>query len=348
MLKYLGFKRPAGKKLSLNQVMGDAETSFREMFIDQPKAWVAAARGRMKDLPKSNFEMGRQFAEEGKWFDAAFRFKMCLKLQPGYPRAAYSLGCCYVRLGKLEEAKAALLEALKQTPGNADVIFMLATLDAKLLPAGHRPTRMPVHLITGYFSSVAEGYDIAEAKAGYQAGKVTHELAAPFVKAANPNVLDLGCGSGIAARPWRAAAADIRGIDVTAAMLALAGQATHAEKKLYDALVAADIADLARANSPSVVDVLLLVNVAQFLGDLGPVFHGISKTLSPEGIAIVTVEPHAIAGEYGLNTQTSRFGHSNEYVKKIAAAEGLQVLKEASVELYAGKPSPAFILGKAR
>ena len=338
--------KQARKRVSLSTIAGGAESALRDMLIEQPKAWIREARERMRDLPKANFDLGLRFAREGKWFDAVFRFRVTLMLKPGYPRADYNLGCCYLQMGKHAEAKAALLKARALTPGNTDVIFMLATIDPSALAPGQRPTRMPLELVTGYYSDVADGYDIAEANLNYQAGPIMFELAKPFLASATPVVLDLGCGSGIAARPWRAMAASIRGMDITPAMLALAERATHVDKKLYDALVVADIGDLHKVDAPGTVDVVLLVNVVQFIGDLAPLLHGIAQMLTPKGIALVTTEPYATSGEFGLNVKTSRFGHAPEYVKNQAATAGLALLKEATVELYAGTPAQAFIFGK--
>lgn len=338
-------KRPR-KRVSLIGVAGEAESVLRDVFIDQPKAWIAQARERMKDLPKTNSDLGLRFAEEGKWFDAAFRFRVTLMLDANYPRAAYNLGCCYLRLGKPAQAREALLKAQKLTPGNSDVIFMLAAVDPKALAPGQRPTRMPMNLVTGYFNSVANGYDISEAQGNYQAGKVVAEFVDGALTNPAPNVLDLGCGSGIAARPWRAAAASIHGIDVTPAMLTLAERATHADKKLYDTLLLADVSDLANASAANTIHLALLVNVAQFIGDLVPVLQGISKALAPGGLAVITTEPYPAGGEFGLNPSTSRFGHAPEYTKKVVSAVGLTLVKEATVELYQGVPAQAYLVRK--
>ncbi len=334
------------KSVSLNDIAGGTETALREIFIEQPKAWLKEAREKLRDLPKTNYDLGLKFADQGKWFDAAFRFRVTLKLKPNYPRAAYNLGCCYVRLGKLKEAKAALLEAQKLTPNNNDVIFMLATIDPKTLPVTQRPSIMPTNLVTGFFTSVANGYDVAEAESEYQAGAVMHDFAAPTSRVANPVVLDLGCGSGIAARPWRAMAASVHGIDMTPAMLTLAEKATQGDKKLYDTLLLADVAELASAPSDNMIDVMLMVNVAQFIGDLVPVMQGIAKSLKADGIAAITTEPYGVAGEFGLDVRTSRFGHSPEYVKQVAGAVGLTLLKEEPVELYRGIPAQGFVFSK--
>jgi predicted TPR repeat methyltransferase len=334
------------KKLSLTRLFSGNGISWREWLIDQPAAYLALARERMKDLPKTNYDLGFRFAGEGKWMDAIFRFKVVLFLNPNYPNANYNLGCCYMRTGKAVEAKAAFIKALQQNPANVDATFMLASLDANAVPAGQRPTRMPADMVTGFFAAQAEGYDITEANNRYQAGKVIYDLIKPQVKTETPVVLDLGCGSGIAARPWRAAAASIRGVDITPSMLALADKATHAEKKLFDGLSTADLAQLPAELTNGTADIVLLVNVVQFIGELSTTLNGAAQALKPGGMLVVTVEPFGLPAGYGLVAATSRFGHSNAYVKQMAASAGLTPVSESSVELYVGVPAQALVFTK--
>lgn len=333
------------KKLSLTNLFPDEGGAWRVWAFDKPMAYINVLRERLKDLPKTNYDLGFRFAREDRWMDAIFRFKMVLYLSPNYPNANYNLGCCYMRTGKAAQARAAFLKALKQSPGNVDVTFMLASLDPTALPNAQRPTRMPMDMVTGFFTAQAEGYDIAEANNRYQAGKVMYDLLKPLVKTETPVVLDLGCGTGIAARPWRATASSIRGVDVTPAMLALADKATHAEKKLFDGLSTADIAQLPTEFTNGSADIVLLVNAVQFIGELSSTLNGAAQALKPGGVVAVTVETFGQAG-YGLVSATSRFGHSNAYVKQVAASAGLSVLAESAVELYAGVPAQALIFTK--
>ena len=334
------------KKVSFTEIFSGAHTGLTQWLIDKPRDFIALSRERMKDLPKTNYDLGYRFASEGKWMDAIFRFKVVLYLNPNYPNANYNLGCCYMRTGKAGAARAAFLKALKQSPGNRDVTFMLASLDPSALPSAQRPTRMPLEMVTGFFSAQAEGYDITEANNRYQAGKAIHDLAKPLVKTEAPVVLDLGCGSGIASRPWRVGAASIRGVDVTPSMLALAGKATHAERKLFDGLVTADVAQLPPEIANGSADLVLLVNVVQFIGELSTTLGGAAQALKPGGVLVVTMEPYTQAGGYGLVADTSRFGHTNAYVKQVAAAAGLIPAAESSVELYVGIPAQALAFTK--
>jgi predicted TPR repeat methyltransferase len=338
--------KPLRKKVSLKDTATDATTALRELFVEQPKAYVREARVRLKDLPKSNFELACRFAREGKWFDAVFRFRITLMLAPDYPNAQYNLGGCYIRMGKIEQGKAALMKALQQSPNNPDALFMLASVDPGALSTSQQPTTMPMAMVTAFFTRVAEGYDQSEAANKYQAGKVMFDLIKPHVTAATPVVVDLGCGSGIAVRPWRSIASNIHGVDVTPAMAELASAATHEQKKLFDKVNVGDARILPTEITAASADIVLAVNMAQFVGNLAPVMQSAASSLKPGGIFAITTEPTKSASGFGLVTETSRFGHSPAYVKQVASDAGFTLLKESAVQLYAGVTAAAYLFSK--
>ena len=68
----------------------------------------------MKNLPKTNFELGEMFAQQGRFTDALFRFRVTEFLQADYPLLWVNVGSCYFRMGRSAEAKSALLKGLKQ------------------------------------------------------------------------------------------------------------------------------------------------------------------------------------------------------------------------------------------
>lgn len=337
--------KPSGKKVTLSEMTGDLSGAMRDIFVTQPKAWFARFTERLNDLPKTNFELAQRFAEEGRWNDAIFRFRVLQYLKPDYPGLMYNLGCCYFGAGKMKEAEAAMREALKQDPSNANARFILASVNPAALSPDQRPQRMPKEMITGFFAPAAASYDIEESTVKYQGGKVIHDLVKPLVAAPAPRVLDLGSGTGIAARPWRQIAAGIAGVDITRTMVAMADKAVHADKKLFDVLYEADVHELP-PQVPS-ADVILVVNVAPYIGNLSALVQQISAKLIPQGVAVITLEAHAGGAEgFGVSADTGRFGHSAAYVRGLAQNAGLKVLQEARVELYAGQPVDAIVLGK--
>ena len=329
-------------------ITADVQTALRDLILAQPKAWLAQARERMRDLPKTNFDLGCRFAEQGKWFDAMFRFRITLMLRPDYPQAAHNLGSCLLRAGKRAEAKKAFLRALKTAPNDSASIFMLASIDPAAVPNQLRPTRIPLPMVSGFFSSIAQGYDTSEAAAKYQGGQAVASVVKPLITSTTPRILDLACGTGIAARPWRQAASSIHGVDVTAAMLDAARAATHAEKPLYDSLIEGDITALPDTITANHYDLVLLVNVAQFIGDLTGVMRGVARVLVEGGVVAITVESSSanVAQGYALDPASSRFTHSPAYVVQTAIAAGLAEVKHASVALYEGVVSPLLLFRK--
>jgi predicted TPR repeat methyltransferase len=338
--------KPERKRVSFSSMIGEAGEALHDTVIGQPKEWLKLAKERVKNLPKTNFELGVKFANEGHWTDALYRFRVTEYFQPDYPMLWLNVGSCYFRMGRNAEAKTALLKALKQTPNNQAAIFMLASIDPKSLPDGLKPERMPKEMVTGYFGAVANGYDLEEAKEKYQAGKVTYDLIKPFVNNAVPAVLDLGCGTGIASRPWRAGAGNITGVDFTPAMLAAADKANHADKKLFDTLIDADITQLPTSMQAASADAVLVVNVAQFIGELASLMAGAARAMKQGAALLITLEPYELNTGFGINTTSGRFGHSPAYVTQVAQAAGLALAKDEAVELYPTMPARALVFTK--
>lgn len=321
-------------------MLGDLRGAAEELILRRPRAMFEQTRARAQNLPKTNFDLGVRFAGEGKWFDAVFRFRATLMLDKEYPHAWYNLGSCYFQMGRQKEAAEALAEALRRDPTNLHAKFMLASVSPEMIPADQRPTTMPKEMVVPFFSEVAAQYDIAEAAAGYQAGAVVHSLVRPLVAHPTPEVLDLGCGTGIAARPWRAEATRITGVDVTPAMIAFADKATQGEKKLFDQLIEADVVSL----PPGLrADLVLLVNVAQYVGELQLLMGQVAQVLNPQGVFVLTLEPYAGKNGFGLTAETGRFGHHPAYVKEAAQAVGFALAQEASLELYPGQPQQTLL-----
>ncbi len=278
---------PSRNKRSLMSVVAEAESTLQELLYDRPMAWLQAARERMRDLPKTNFELGCKFAEMGKWHDALFRFRVTLYLQPAYPQAHYNLGCCYYRLGQRSKARAEFRRVLQAEPGNQDAIFMLASIDPQALSPNQRPQTMPEALVTKFFGSLAADYNLTEAENKYRGGVLVAEQVKPLLPTSDITVVDLGCGTGIAAIPYRSIAAEIIGVDRTPEMVEQAALQAQQEQKLFDRVVTADITALGDALAAGSADLVLLVNVVQFVGRLQEVMAEAARLLKPSGYIAV-------------------------------------------------------------
>jgi predicted TPR repeat methyltransferase len=326
-------------------ILDEVQGAVTELLIDRPRVWIGQARERMRDLPKTNFDLGCDFAEQGKWLDAMFRFRMTAYFDADYPQVWYNLGMCYFRLGRLKQAQDALQKAMAQNPGQIETLFLLTAINPSLLPPNHRPTHMPVAMVADVFTPIAASYDVEEARSQYQAGKLVYELMRPLVKVANPAVLDLACGTGIVSRPWREGAREIIGVDSTKAMIELAEKMTHGDKKLFDRVIEVDVAQLPANIAAGSIDLAMLINAAQFVGDLSGVMQGVSRVLQVNGLFVLTVEPHNAQAGFGVNA-SGRFGHSTTYVHQVARDAGLAFVRETTVAIYPGSAVQAFIFSK--
>merc|ERR1740130_8677 len=97
-----------------------------------------------------------------------------------------------------------------------------------------------------YYDNMAKEYEATVRKWGYEmpekiSGKLLELLGSPGDRAGKHSILDCGCGDGLvglalAKLAGTGAAPAVTGMDISSEMLALA-----ADKKVYDALVKADL-----------------------------------------------------------------------------------------------------------
>jgi predicted TPR repeat methyltransferase len=334
------------KKTSIGDTLKDLTKGLREVFVEQPARWLEEAQDRARNLPKTNFDLGCDFAASGSLMDALFRFRVTAMLRADYPDVWYNIGCCYHRMNKLQPAIAALKKAYAQRPGDDKTRLMLAALDPSAIPVAQRPQSMPVAMIKEFFAAAAANYDVSEAANGYRGGKAVADVLAARLPQTGLQVVDLGCGTGIAARPWRASAAHLTGIDLTPEMLAVAGKATHAERPLFDSVIEADVRQLPESLAPQSADLVLMVHVLPYLGAAKEVLAQIALLLKPGGISAVTFQASAASSPSEIDPATGQFKHSPAALKQEVATSGLAVVAEQAIELYGGQTSSLLVLQK--
>lgn len=321
-------------------------------LIARARSWpsreIAKWRERFENIHQSNFELGERFANEGKLNDAMFRFKIAVRFKPDFGRAWYQLGVTYLRMGKAGLAKQALRKAMSLLPHDAEVAYMLATIDINAVPAPDRPSRMPQGMMENFFTHIATYYDQLEAKNQYQGPQIAVEKLRPYLPATSGlTVVDVGCGAGHAARLWRKVASQLVGVEATRAMAEQAVRSKTADDvQVFDAVHLYDIRQLpADIIAPASVDVVLLLNVAQFIGDLTATFARISTMLKPSGLLLVSVEP-CPGTAYSVMSSTARFGHSDAYVAQVANSAGFDPVTHDKAALYPGIQLSVHVLRK--
>ena len=181
---------------------------------------------------------------------------------------------------------------------------------------GARPTAaMPEGYVRALFDGYAPAFDKALTEGlGYSAP----ELLFGAVQAAHAgarmkfgSVLDLGCGTGLAALPFRPFSDWMVGVDLSAAMLAQARG-----KGLYDRLIEAEVQHFLteEAKIGARYHLVLAADVFMYFDDLGPVLKAAAQVLAPVGQLAFSVETHD--GDGVLLRETLRYAHGEAHVQR--------------------------------
>ena len=286
------------------------------------------------------FEWARDREAKGDLAGAAELLVQALELTPGYASAWFVLGQLREMLGDRVGAITAFERATAADPSDHHG----ATVH--LMRLGARATApMPEGYVRALFDGYAPGFDRALTEGlGYRAP----DLLFNAVQAAHAearmkfgSVLDLGCGTGLAALPFRPYSDWMVGVDLSAAMLAQARG-----KGLYDRLIEAEVQHYLtdEAKIGAHYHLVLAADVFMYFDDLGPVLKATAQVVAPAGQLAFSVETHD--GDGVLLRETLRYAHGEAHVHQSMAAAGLEPvsLDFASTRTEKGVPVPGLIV----
>lgn len=286
------------------------------------------------------FEWARDCQAKGDLAGAADLLMQALELAPGYASAWFVLGELREKLGDRAGAIAAFEHAQAADPSDHHgATVYLMRLGARAMAA------MPEGYVRALFDGYAPGFDKALTEGlGYRAP----ELLFGAVQAAHArarmkfgSVLDLGCGTGLAALPFRPFSDWMVGVDLSAAMLAQARG-----KGLYDRLIEAEVQRYLteEAKIGARYHLVLAADVFMYFDDLGPVLRAATQVVAPAGALAFSVETHD--GDGILLRETLRYAHGEAHVQRAVAAAGLKPvsLASASTRIEKGVPVPGLIV----
>lgn len=191
--------------------------------------------------------------------------------------------------------------------------------------------RAPDQYLTACFDKYAEQFDkhLVEVL-GYH---VPEEMHALLLRARRnfARILDLGCGTGLAARNLASFRGTLTGVDISRGMLEKARQ-----RKCYDRLVEREAVDYLSHCDES-FDLIVALDVTIYFGDLAPLFAAAAARLSPDGVLAFSHETDDCAS-YRLR-HCGRFAHAPAYIETLAR-ENFSVAASVSTTLRweANKP----------
>jgi predicted TPR repeat methyltransferase len=242
-----------------------------------------------------------------------------------------TLAKLFRHMDRPDDALDAYRRVLAVDPARQDVQHMIAALSG----SGAAPARAADAYVAEEFDSFAARYDeVLVGWLDYRGPEIVHRAVMAVLGAApSPqDVIDLGCGTGLAARVFRSMARRLDGVDLSAKMVEKARG-----RGLYDALAVDEIGRyLARA--PQVYTLAIAADVLIYFGDLTPVFAAVAGALKPRGVFAFTVE--AGGGAPFRLTQSGRYAHDDAYVREAAEQAGFAVVRATDETVRKEKLQP--------
>ncbi len=269
--------------------------------------------------------------------EAVACFCRVITLRPKHPDARRLLALAHCTVGEVDKAVKIYEEWLDEEPEEPIARHMLAACSGRDVPP-----RASDGFVEKVFDNFAASFESRLARLSYRApALVSAMLDASGVPATKSlDVLDAGCGTGLCGPLIAPYARRLVGVDISAGMLAQAG-----EKHVYDELVKGELTTYLRAHVED-VDVIVSADTLVYFGALDEVVAAAAAALRPEGLLIFTLEAKLDDDErpYRLETH-GRYSHSRRYVEERLGRAGLvPEMEQAELRMEAGVPVPGLVI----
>jgi predicted TPR repeat methyltransferase len=259
---------------------------------------------------------------------AIAEFHRALRIDPSLDDARLKLAQAWLEAGEPAKALEAL-DAFEDHPDRDALVERAKTMRAQ--------QRSDAGYVRHLFDQFSTDYDERmRGQLAYAAPEILRGLADLIgLQFAKHDILDLGCGTGLAGIAFKDIAARLDGIDLSPAMIEKARA-----RQIYDNLEVADL-ETALAQTPAHYDLLIAADTLVYLGDLDPVFAAAATTLKAGGTFLFTVEKAETGFELGPKR---RWRHSESYLRDLAQNHGYEVagFLAASPRTEAGQPVEGF------
>jgi len=224
--------------------------------------------------------------------------------------------------GHREDAREAYEQYLVLEPGDAEVEHILVSLRGDPAPA-----RASDEAIVQLYARFAEFYERnMRTDLEYQGPAALGEALRDAGVPKDLEVLELGCGTGLAGTQLKAHARRLVGIDLSPDMIEHA-----AATGVYDSLDVAEITEWLARSSARDFDLVAACDTLIYFGNLLQVVGPASRRLREGGFVAFSVERGE--GEPFRLTDSGRYVHSEAHVRDTARKAGLDVTRISTTRL---------------
>ena len=264
------------------------------------------------------------FFSQGNIQEALETLNVLVKRNPRDALLFNMLGGCFASIGDSEMAITNYQKALEFEPEYPIPKHMLNSL------TGQTSKEPPKQYVKNLFDDYAHRFNSALVNnLQYSLPFLIKELIlkSNSEKFQYKNVIDLGCGTGLAGKDLREISTNLIGIDISENM------ASEAEKlNIYDTLIVGDIVEKLNAFHDK-FDLLVALDVLIYIGDVQSIFRAVYNSCKQDSLFIFSVETQDEDG-YSL-LKSSRYAHSDEYIMdqtaglfKLVNSENVKLRKE--------------------
>jgi predicted TPR repeat methyltransferase len=286
------------------------------------------------------YEFAQQSWKRGDLDAAADVMRQAVELAPDFAAAWFALGEIQDARGHRDEAIAAFRKARDHDRDDRHGAGLhLMRLGVEAMGA------MPQAYVRTLFDQYAPGFNRALLETlNYRGPRIVRDAVRDVLKAEQRDenfhrAIDLGCGTGLAARAFARNAAEIVGYDLSPGMIEQARQAC-----LYDRLEVADMVEALRKEADDSADLIFSADAIVYLGDLGPLFAEVVRVLTADGLFASTLETHD--GDGVVLGQGLRYQHAASYLGEALRTAGMQQLHlaRASTRDESGVAVPGLVV----
>ena len=297
---------------------------------------AAAARKAAIDIETgTRYSVAKTALHHGR-FDVALRcYRKILDLDPEYEDAIWGLAEANYGNGDKAEALVWYRRYHYLFPDDPEAAHMVAALGH-----GSKPVRASDAYVKETFDNFAEDFDRQLLEdLEYKAPKLIYALFRDIAAGTdkNLNILDAGCGTGLAGVEFKPHAGRLVGVDLSPEMLKLAEK-----RHIYEELLEEELAACMQARADA-FDLIVAADVFCYIGDLAETLAAAMVALRSSGRLIFSVEAQSRRG-FSL-TGSGRYAHKPAYIRKVAEKAGLREIsgRNEKLRMEYGEPVRGYL-----
>jgi predicted TPR repeat methyltransferase len=282
--------------------------------IDEALAALQRAGELRPESGECQVRLANALLAAGRSAEAREAYGRALTADPDYANWHIRAGEALYASGATDRALRMYQWGLALGSTNPELPHVVAAL------TGDNPSRPSDAYVAALFDRMADHFDeTLVQRLHYRVPEQLVELLTGLVPSGargDLDVLDAGCGTGLAGPLLRPLARRLVGLDLSPRMV------DHArDRGIYDEVVVGEIT-AALQEQPATWDVIVAADAIIYFGALEDLMTAAARSLRPGGRLVFSVE-RSEGRDYELGP-SGRYAHSREYVARLTRAAGLQ------------------------